>query len=1266
MAGLIWNLLGGLIFPFVVWTYENIALHKPAWQLNPYKNDEFNASLAVDGQKKNLSQWGGECVASEYGRKAEWRVDLTGIRSIHHIAIQYVQNKPVWDAGDYKTKAFLGFSIYISNTTTKEDGVLCFKDTNYTRATIPNPVNITCPYHGRYVIYYNNRTHRPFPDGYSYFAYTDLCEVEVFGCLSPGLYGENCSLRCPRNCQEGHCDIVEGNCLGCIPGYQSFTCDEECEQFTYGLGCNQTCGNCSKGEQCNHLNGRCLNGCDVGVYGDKCDSECLDGKHGQNCEEHCSKHCMISETCDRVTGHCIGGCQAGWTNAQCDQECSGGMFGQHCNQSCGKCLNNEQCHHVNGSCLDGCDSGYRGTNCTEECTVGLYGPNCERLCSANCREPGVCDMDTGHCKGGCQAGWTQRKCDIECQDGLYGQNCQENCSAKCIVFGRCDKVTGQCEGGCQAGWKQSNCDAMCDNGMFGQDCTERCGQCLGKEECHHVNGSCINGCKSGYHGLMCTKEETSTPTRGQNILGAVVAPILITVFVIVAVVVLFIGRKRFQSKPTHIELTNFEWQGERTETNLIVSNNCHENEFSTLYTNVSHSYKQEVTPKSDSETASNKTNTEITESSEACISKDHIANDYQEDQCSPLYTNVVHSYITEVTPTLECKKASIKRNKERPENSETCISKEHITNENQVDKCSIKGTCDIGGENTPDIPVNQLHETIVEMKKLEDKGFKREYSMLSNGELFPCNVGKRQENLSKNRYKTILPYDHSRVILHGDNGCSEYINASFIEDTKREFAYIATQGPTQNSVNEFWRMVWQQNVSEIVMLTNLMEGKKIKCFQYWPDCLKTELYDSVTIENVFEKQYAFYITRKFVVSHKQHNMSRDIIQYHYTMWPDHGTPEPLNLAVFHSQVLRTSSDENRTPLVVHCSAGIGRTGTFIALDALYKEGKRTGKVNVAKYVKIMRSCRMNMVQTYEQYVTIFLALNERCNVSFQRQSLSSFGDKLDSVLNSPEKQTYIGKEFEKLLNRRPEYTIDDYLEASYHVNKNYDELPLDRYILYLTSPVANRGSYINAINVSSYQQNNAFIVTHYPPPEDAVDFLRLLVDHESNTVICMDPLSKITSSKSWLPESSSDKMVDPFSVQRVGETWTNVKVTEIRILNEEELSHAVSIVEPREVPGPDGTSSSLRSLVSYAMDVTTEGPITVVSKDGASMCGAFCAVFNCIQQIIMDDSVDVFTTVRQLQTQRPEFCTTLEEYLLVYRALFDYIWTISENMYENM
>nr|XP_022307841.1 uncharacterized protein LOC111113842 [Crassostrea virginica] len=197
-----------------VQAYENLALHKPRWQSSTYRIGYHGAERAVDGRYTHLG-WGGQCAASDaHQRSADWRVDLGNVRSIHHIVIQYATGNRVWDENHPYTKYFLGFSVYISNTTNKEDGVLFFRDTNYTNATIPNAVNITCPYHGRYIIYYNNRTHPPYPENYSEYTGNGLCEVEVYGCPSPGYYGENCSLECPQNCQDGYCDIVEGTCFG--------------------------------------------------------------------------------------------------------------------------------------------------------------------------------------------------------------------------------------------------------------------------------------------------------------------------------------------------------------------------------------------------------------------------------------------------------------------------------------------------------------------------------------------------------------------------------------------------------------------------------------------------------------------------------------------------------------------------------------------------------------------------------------------------------------------------------------------------------------------------------------------------------------------------------------------------------------------------------------------------------------------------------------------------------------------------------------------
>nr|XP_034322572.1 cell death abnormality protein 1-like [Crassostrea gigas] len=341
---------------------ENLALNKPAWQRYPYHFGHWGAERAVDGRYTDLSAFGGQCTISADKSTAKWGVDLGEVLSIHYIFIQYRTDNMFWDEQNGYTPRFLGYSLYISNSTNTDDGVLCFKDSNYTRATTPNPTNITCITHGRYVIYYNNRTHPPYPAGYSHSAHNELCELEVYGCPIPGYYGENCSFSCPLKCQEGHCNIIDGTCLGCVDGYQGQFCNNECSIGTYGLECGNLCGNCSNGNRCNHVNGSCPNGCDEGFFGDKCNKACLLGWYGQNCTNKCHQNCL---SCNRFNGDCKFGCKPGWKGINCEKACDGHMYGINCTEKCGSCLNVEQCHHINGTCMNGCDRGFHGSYCIE-------------------------------------------------------------------------------------------------------------------------------------------------------------------------------------------------------------------------------------------------------------------------------------------------------------------------------------------------------------------------------------------------------------------------------------------------------------------------------------------------------------------------------------------------------------------------------------------------------------------------------------------------------------------------------------------------------------------------------------------------------------------------------------------------------------------------------------------------------------------------------------------------------------------------------------
>ncbi|XP_056002212.1 receptor-type tyrosine-protein phosphatase mu-like [Ostrea edulis] len=1092
-----------ILFIGVVHCYENLALRRPAWQEHnfPGKEMDWGAAKAVDGLYTNRSLEGNQCTRS--GRRqttATWRVDLGSVLRISHIDIYYrTDNFP--SPGAHSNR-FAGFSLYVSNTTSKYDGHLCSHEIQTVDdRTVPiENQTISCSVHGRYVIYYNERRLGvAYPSYYSRYAYNELCELEVYGCTDPTVYGVNCDQLCPDGCQKKKCDVITGQCLGCIPGYQGLRCSQVCGGQTYGMECSSPCGNCSDGDTCHHVNGTCLQGCNEGAKGDKCQTPCQPGFYGKNCGQNCSHNCNVTNRCNRFTGECDGGCKPGWKTPTCQQECDGRMYGAGCTHRCGSCLNNIQCHHVNGTCLNGCSPGYL-----------------DQLCNNTCDET------------------------------FWGPGCTENCSTDCV------------------------------NGT-----------------CRHDTG-------------VCYQKLTALPPGNGSSAVPVVAGILAAVFVIgiVLVAIFFFRRTRSRGKD----------KAEHSENRRVLQANVNSqskassSEFNNLYAN----------------TSDNKTDN----------------NDSQ---------RVNNANLGE---------------------SEANTRDEDVDIDEKIHEENPYGDLDIKEEIIPDILLSKLEAAIEEKRRDEDDGFKREYATLPYGERFPCNNGKLPENITKNRFKTTFPYDHSRIQLKTTP--SDYINANFIHGVERMNEYIASQGPKQNTLSDFWTMIWQENVRQIIMLTNLREGSKAKCVQYWADIDVPATFGVFSLRTVEEKHYAFYIIRTFRVTNNELKKTHMVTQYHYTAWPDHGTPEPLCLVNFHDHVTRTKDKVDIGPTLVHCSAGIGRTGAYIAIDALHWAGKKDKKINIAEYVKKMRENRMNMVQTYEQYRTIFLALSDMLKAPTAVQKKTQFVQKAEEIQNDkPVNQSDLGKEFQTLMKVRPSYTDTDYKLALQSGSERARILPLDKYSLHLSFSGGKRGNYINAISVPSYDNQDAFVVTQYPQTGDAVDFLRLLTDHELDTVICLDAMREVESTTKWLPSKNSSKSVSPFTVHCHQEDSTDVKSTTLHVVKEgtNVEARSITIVEPQlQLQAGRGTTQML-SLLRFALSSRAEGPITVVSRDGATLCGVFCAAHNVLQQLSMDGEVDIFSAVRQLHVRRPELCSSLAKYRMIHDVVLLYIRSreghLEENIYSN-
>ncbi|XP_060228103.1 receptor-type tyrosine-protein phosphatase eta [Meriones unguiculatus] len=250
-------------------------------------------------------------------------------------------------------------------------------------------------------------------------------------------------------------------------------------------------------------------------------------------------------------------------------------------------------------------------------------------------------------------------------------------------------------------------------------------------------------------------------------------------------------------------------------------------------------------------------------------------------------------------------------------------------------------------------------------------GFAEEYEDLKLiGISLPKYTAEIAENRGKNRYNNVLPYDISRVKLSVQtHSTDDYINANYMPGYHSKKDFIATQGPLPNTLKDFWRMVWEKNVYAIVMLTKCVEQGRTKCEEYWPS-KQAQDYGDITVAMTSEVVLPEWTIRDFVVKNMQTSESHPLRQFHFTSWPDHGVPDTTDLLINFRYLVRDYMKQipSESPILVHCSAGVGRTGTFIAIDRLIYQIENENTVDVYGTVYDLRMHRPLMVQTEDQYV----------------------------------------------------------------------------------------------------------------------------------------------------------------------------------------------------------------------------------------------------------------------------------------------------------
>uniref|UniRef100_A0A4W6CRE5 Receptor-type tyrosine-protein phosphatase C n=1 Tax=Lates calcarifer TaxID=8187 RepID=A0A4W6CRE5_LATCA len=573
-------------------------------------------------------------------------------------------------------------------------------------------------------------------------------------------------------------------------------------------------------------------------------------------------------------------------------------------------------------------------------------------------------------------------------------------------------------------------------------------------------------------------------------------------------------------------------------------------------------------------------------------------------------------------------------------------------------------------------------------RKLADEGrlFLAEFQSIPRiFSRYTVKEAKKPCNVPKNRYVDILPYDYNRVQLtsgNGEAGC-DYINASFIDGYKEAKKYIAAQGPKDETVSDFWRMVWEQQSSIIVMVTRCEEGNRVKCAQYWPSPEReTEIFEEFIVKLNSEDHCPDYTIRHLSLTNKREkNSEREVTHIQFMSWPDHGVPGEPHLLLKLRRRVNAFKNFFSGPIVVHCSAGVGRTGTYIGIDAMMEGLEAEGRVDIYGYVVRLRRQRCLMVQVEAQYILIHQALLEHNQFGETEITLSELHSTMNTLKqkNSDNEPTLMEEEYERLPVYKNWRTFNTGItEENKKKNRTSSVIPYDynRVLLKIDEGRSHESDpdedeeeessdeedeestkYINASHLDGYWGPRAFIAAQTPLPDTMADFWLMLYQKKVSTIVMLSDISEGDTESDSVYWDKDKKIFGDLEVEVASTDITPTFITRNLLVRHVKRKDSRSVKQfqflkwgNKELPeNPQDLTDMIKELKNSCGSKPQN--MVVHCNDGSSRTGIFCALCTLLDSAKTEKLVDVFQVVKTLRKERQEMVSSLEQYQFLYDAL---------------